>query len=162
MDPVVCSAGPWDRLYRELAGVLVEQGLINARLNSAGTHAVCGVIDCGTQIAYVSHPTANDIAEFKERGETPLSCLQFLPGWAPRKDGVWSLSNYARRRLITRRSAKVRRYPQNDGTGALRSVMNSSYEMLPIEAKCAKCGFRNVLREDQLGIPRLALMPVMG
>ena len=37
--------------------------------------------------------------------------------------------------------------------------MNSFYEMLPIEAKCARCGFMNVLKEDKLGVPRLILVP---
>ena len=63
---------------------------LRARLNTKGTNVVCGMRDCGTRLAYVGHPTAEEIAHSEQTGASALACIQFLPGWAPGCDGIWA------------------------------------------------------------------------
>ena len=133
--------------------------ILHARLNRSGTYVVCGLQSCGTRIALVGHPTAEDIAEFKERGESALPCIQFLSGWAPRRDNVWVFSRYAKLRKRWGRSVKTRRYPKENGAVTGNDVMNSLYDALPVRAKCSECGFVNVLTTTDLGIPRIIRVP---
>ena len=133
--------------------------VLHARLNSTGTHVVCGMKDCGTRMAYVGHPTAEEILQSEQTSTVALACIQFLPGWAPGHDGIWAFSTYAKLRKHRGRSIKVRRYPMNDGTGPLNDVMNSYYDRLPTRAKCAQCGFANTLTAEDLGVPRVVLVP---
>ena len=109
-------------------------------------------------MAYVSHPTEDDIADSKKFGAAPPS-VWFLPGWAPDLARVWSFSRYARKRLQSGRSVKLRRYPIYH-TGPLRNtLLDDPYDPLPVEAKCASCGFRNLLTFEELGISYLIVKP---
>ena len=66
-----------------------------ARLDKSETRVLCGVVDCGAEVARVV-----DV----ERGNVTLPlrsvrAVWFGPGWHPREDGVWALTARAAREL---------------------------------------------------------------
>ena len=64
----------------------MEATLLLARLNSAGTHLVCGMKDCGTRLAVVNRfTTAEDMENAGQAGDPAGGIIQFLPGWARRR-----------------------------------------------------------------------------
>ena len=136
-----------------------DRSSLHARLTSAKKHVVCGRHECGARMAYVGHPTAEEIAHSEQTGASALACFQFLPGWAPGRDGIWAFSSYAKLRKQRGQSIKVRRYPMNDGSGPSNSVMDSYYELLPARAKCARCDCVNLLTAEDLGTLLVVLVP---
>ena len=136
----------------------IDGNMLHARLNSVGKHVVCGLRACGARLAYVGHPTAEDIANAEENGASVLACIQFLPGWAQRQDGVWAFSRHAKLLRRWGRRVKTRRYPGHDGA-ILNDVMDSYYDTLPVTAKCSECGFLNLLTEGELGVSLLLRVP---
>ena len=131
---------------------------LHARLNSKGDHVVCGTADCGGRMAIVQRLTAEEAQESQTMGDSPMDRIQFLAGWAPDRDGVWSFSEYARRRRAKGLKAKLRRPPQNNGL-IPNSVMDSSYQVFPVRAKCEKCGMVNFLTADEIGVPLVLRIP---
>ena len=128
-----------------------------ARLNSSGTHVVCGMGDCGTRLAVVDKTAPEDIEEL--RLNSPADVIQFPPGWVP-QGGVWLFTKYAEHRSysVYGRRVKSRRYPKNNGLG-YHAVMDSIFDNLPVHAKCPKCGFLNLLTNGELGNALVLRLP---
>ena len=138
----------------------MEAPQLMARLNSAGTHVMCGITGCRTRLAAVYRlTTAEDMENAGLGGDPPINIIRFLPGWAPRRDRVWVFTEYAKDRRNSGRSVKLKRYPNNDGLGPPHAVMDSHYDSLPTRAKCPKCGFPSLVTTDQLDVSLLYRVP---
>ena len=154
-DPPLDLPDPWRR-YKVPAPD--DLSLLHARLNSKGTHVVCGIEACGARLATVFKPTAYELAEFGKTMNV-LAHVHFLPGWAPRNDGLWVFSRYAKLRRRRGQTVKVRRYPVDNGIITGNDVMDSDFDLLPGKAKCSECGFVNLLTEQALGVRLIARIP---
>ena len=131
---------PWSYLDVQLPeDYLFKVPALHARLNSSGTHVVCGTVDCGTRMAAVH------VAD-----GTNYRYLQFLPGWAPRRDRVWVFSRHAKLRSRHGLSVKGRRDPL-DWIPSHNSVMDSGFDPLPARAMCQECKLPNILTRRGLG-----------
>ena len=128
-----------------------------ARINSKGTHVVCGMQDCSSRMATVGRISPEEVAEAQAKGEVLLPVIQFLAGWAPRRDRVWAFSEHARKREDDGKSPKTRRYPKGDGIAG----DNDLFDFLPAGAKCPKpkCGMINVLTVANIGVHRIVRVP---
>ncbi len=109
-------------------------------------------------MAIVFRLTPDDVVNAQELGDSPMDRIQFLPGWAPRQDGIWVFSRYAKLRKRRGGSVKVRRYPEYDGT-IPNDVIDSDYDLLPARAKCGECGFVNLLAPAALGVNLILRVP---
>lgn len=130
-----------------------------ARLDKTMRYVICGRMECGARLAEASQRIQQ---RTEEEGpvETPASrgLVQFLPGWAPGADGMWSLSRYARLRLRRGSLAKLRSYPAGLG-GIPNDVMDDYYGLLPVKAKCPTCGFVNELLPEELQAELVVFVP---
>ena len=134
---------------------------VMARLGWAmGCRVLCGVIDCGADIASV---VVLQLAPYPTSYEPRVAC--FAPGWHRRHDGTWELSRHAKANLqrYRRRPPRPNKehfpYPKPllsrrpTGLGkesqSLRHVLKRP--QLPALAKCEACGFINVLEAARLG-----------
>ena len=113
---------------------------------------LCGRMECDGQIA--------EIEEYPQEGADlngkptilMLRSVRMFPGWAPRRDGVWTLSHYAERRLRKGEQPKLRHTQDRraDGIDLGRVEALRASPDLPIEATCPGCGWRNRLESDVL------------
>ncbi len=56
----------------------IDGNMLHARLNSAGTHVVCGKKDCGARLAVVYRLGAEEVRQAREDGDSPLDCIRVL------------------------------------------------------------------------------------
>jgi len=113
--------------------------MLKARLDKTGLRVLCGVKDCGYELAWVLERGVYAEGRW-QRG------LWFGPGWAPRADGVWSLTPRAMRR---RRRGQAPAHRRADAGGKIVGMIPVN---LPIEAVCPDCDFRQQLAPDILGV----------
>ena len=132
---------------------------VMARLDWAmGCRVLCGVIDCGADIASV---VVLQIAPYPQSYEPRVAC--FAPGWQRRHDGIWELSRHAKanlRRSRRRPPPNKESYPypkpllsrRPTGLGKESQLLRHALKRphLPARAKCEACGFINVLEADRL------------
>ncbi|MFN0071384.1 MAG: hypothetical protein ACKVVP_07850 [Chloroflexota bacterium] len=118
-----------------------------ARLDKTGRRVLCGVTDCGCQLAFVVKPRPQG------RSGDPSPMVAFGPGWTLGNDGVWTLSRRALRATRAGRAPTWRRPPiQHHDTAGLAFGI-APYD-LPAEARCPACGLRQTLDSDQLNVDR--------
>jgi hypothetical protein len=102
---------------------------------------LCGQPRCNGQLA--------EIVEWDDPGLSPLRILQFEAGWTE-VDGVWTLSNFARKRIALGRPAASRRdygakwAGVNDGSH-LEPCSPSAW---PTYARCPECGLVSVVTRE--------------
>lgn len=133
---------------------------VMARLDwSMGCRVMCGVIDCGADIASV---VVVQIAPYPSSYEPRVAC--FAPGWQRRHDGIWELSRHAKANLqrYRRRPPRPKKehfpYPKpllsRRPTGLGKESQSLRHALkrpqLPARAKCPACGFINVLEAARL------------
>ena len=75
-----------------------------ARLDTIlGCRVLCGVIDCGADIASV---VVLQLAPYPTSYEPRVAC--FAPGWQRRHDGTWEISRHAKANLQRYRRGRQR------------------------------------------------------
>ncbi len=133
---------------------------VMARLDWAmGCRVLCGVIDCGADIASV---VVLQLAPYPTSYEPRVAC--FAPGWQRRQDGIWELSQHAKANLRRYRRGRPRLgrdslpYPKPllarrpTGLGKESKLPRHALKrpQLTARAKCPACGFINVLEAARL------------
>ena len=141
---------------------------LDARLDKAGGHVLCGRINCGARLAEVFRFSEEDIKRIKEEaresnpddGINVISHIEFPAGWAPdsRTGGVWRLSTHARGLVRKGFKPRLRRYPGNNGLDS-NSVMDSAFDQLPVTAICSTCGFANAVLPEVVSVDLVGLIP---
>jgi len=141
-DPSKMHDSYWGERFRSAS----SSAKLWARLdNKTGHNVICGVKRCDGQFADIVHLE-------QDKGLGPqlsptIRAMQFLSGWAPRRDGVWGFLNYAKRRQNRGRQPKVRRYPHDTAllfSNKLRNgnaVMDSFLEELPLKRSAGSAVF---------------------
>ena len=126
--------------------------LPESRFTKDGIWVVCTKIECGTRFAEILKVPIPQL----EWG------LDFLPGWACGKDGVWRMSRRAWKNLSRGQGPKVRRLPNPDGFTLLGSfkkhdqpirerserpgsVFHRMFSYLPATVICPACRTHQVV-----------------
>ena len=116
---------------------------LHARLDKSGLSVLRGVGDCGYCLAWVLD-LGVPISGLKEWARA----VWFPPGWVWQRDGTWTLSSYAVRRLRRGLVPKLRR----EISTLNRGVQGWLPWNLPITAVCPGCGRRQVLHPVRLNV----------
>ena len=139
---------PWSDLDAQLPeDYLFETPGLHARLDNSGNYVVCGAKGRGKRFATVHE---DEVME--------LRYIQFLPGWAPQRDGAWAFSRHADLRNRRGLSVKGRRNPL-DWIPAHNSVIDTGFHPLPTIAICPNRHLRNILTRRGLGVKLTLLKP---
>ncbi len=117
---------------------------LKARLDKRGTHAVCGVIDCGYQLARV----VDSRGVFHGLRYAPRAVC-FGPGWRV-SNGHWRVSNEARERIRSRRRPREKRQPVEGHHVDDGKLVGKLAWVSPALVTCPRCGFVQELDFDSL------------
>jgi hypothetical protein len=146
---------------------------LRARLDRTGARVICGVIDCGKDLARVVEGKQVDYLFRKD--EIVRRAVAFPPGWFPKGgtpltpdeealdiysrargiDGVWQLTkrNLRREHRAGSNPPHARTRPQQRrGFGPGLLVEGLVPWDLPVNAKCSACGFVQILDPDELRV----------
>jgi hypothetical protein len=129
------------------------------------TRVICGMLGCGADIATVTERVSTlEETVVVEQGRSvtrlkvgeKIRLLFFPPGWARRdQDGVWRLTNHARRQIELGYRPKLRRGNLR-AAGKTRQVPMGP--PLPVRVECSTCGSFQTLDAARL---RVETKPVM-
>jgi hypothetical protein len=169
---VVPSGTSAESFIRNFKNPWIKQAIASmpdlaARLDKTSCYVVCGRINCGARIAQVHRLQQEEIdkALADENGQASIlrnavdwNYIAFPAGWAPGRDGVWSLSARAKQRLRQGQTPKLRRYPKNHGVYTNNSVMDLEFDGLPVAAVCPTCGFANTILPEVVLARRILLI----
>ena len=121
----------------------IPQATVPARLDKSGTRILCGAANgrCSGHIADV-------FGKFR--------FVHFVPGWRRAPDGVWQLTNHARRRyqrgLPLKNRRPYRKPLRPEPSRAPHDQAGGGAPALPAVAVCPRCGRRNYLDPERLGL----------
>ena len=129
---------------------------LSARLDRKGFRVICGLQDCGADIAAIVILYWFGMVDVDVEG---IRCVCFTPDWYQRKgDGVWVMSDRAtktKKKVLLGIHPQTRRPLARRGSGIDKETGERSHELkrphLPAKAKCPSCGFPNTLRAEALG-----------
>lgn len=135
-----------------------------ARLNKAGTHVVCGILNCGARLCRVSEPWAEKHVDTPDGHTTirlgpedgpkiPGRHLVFDIGWLPDDRGIWRVTEHAAERTRLDKTPFYRKPPVRY-LGGERRHGPMTPPQLPIVARCPspECGALQTLDAEHLGI----------
>ena len=133
-----------------------------ARTDKTGRHVHCGRAECGTRFATV-YIGENESGGADQSSENLLqNYIAFPPGWAPTntpQGELWAQSKYAKSRTRQGRNPKTRRaHPQN-GVNVRNSAMDTYLEPLPVMVTCPRCGWKNSLLREMMGVSHVLVVP---
>ena len=117
-------------------------------------------MDCGTVLGRVYRFGPQAIARIREEQGEDIQVIDHLavpPGWAPRRDGSWRLSNYARKRIEKGQRPKLRQAPENMGMRP-NAVLYSAFDPLPAKAVCPNCGRENIILTNVVSVGLVCLI----
>jgi hypothetical protein len=117
-----------------------------ARLSKDGRRVVCGMVDCGTTLAWIVEPKAQNLES------EPF--VWFPPGWVWQRNGTWTVSARASGRLRQGRKAQAESVIANRQVDAKHPMGYVPY--LPAPVVCPRCGFRQTLDAGVLRVAHVA------
>ena len=142
--------------------LVLSMAPFKARTDKTGRHVHCGRAECGTRFATV-YIGENESGGADQSSENLLqNYIAFPPGWAPTstpQGELWALSKYAEGRTRRGRKPKTRRAHPNNGVNVRNSAMDSHFEPLPVMARCPRCGFKNSLLREMMGVNDVLVVP---
>ena len=147
------------KVFHQRCADLLNKVPLKARVDrKTGLRVLCGSIACGCEIALIHRSRQKESETSDFYGDSAVSdFIQFPPGWAPQRDGVWALSSHARQRAKYGRSSHLRRYPKNQGIRE-NDVLDQFFDALPVAAVCSKCGFKSTILPDVVSVSRVFLI----
>jgi len=130
--------------------------MLKARLSKDAWRILCGVKDCGCELAFFQLESRADELRGRYIHPDDSIIMLFGAGWAQRADdGVWVLTRHAQRRVRRGQKPANRARPRRKTLGISFKTDTVGFQpnTLPAEAICPDCGFRQTLDPDVLLIP---------